>query len=132
MCSRSRKTHFSFKRFRASCVFLQLFQDLHFIHHLIYYEILAYPYKLYVPRKQRSLNIISNVQQHVLFCCSVVSNSVIQWTPACQLPCPSLSRSLVKLMSIESTIPSIHLILCSCPTAPALSIFPNIRVFPIC
>ena len=51
------------------------------------------------------------------------------WTAACQ---PSLSitnsRSLLKLMSIESVIPSNHLILCHPLLLPS-SIFPSIRVF---
>ena len=38
------------------------------------------------------------------------------------------SRSLYKLMSIESVIPSNHLILC-CPLLLSLSTFPNIRLF---
>ena len=38
------------------------------------------------------------------------------------------SRSLLKLMSIESVMPSIHLILCH-PLLLPHSIFPNIRVF---
>jgi len=38
------------------------------------------------------------------------------------------SRSLVKLMSIESVMPSSHLILC-CPLLLLPSIFPSIRVF---
>ena len=38
------------------------------------------------------------------------------------------SRSLLKLMSIESVMPSNHLILC-CPLLHPLSIFPSIRVF---
>ena len=38
------------------------------------------------------------------------------------------SRSLLKLMSIESVMPSSHLILC-CPLLLLPSIFPNIRVF---
>ena len=38
------------------------------------------------------------------------------------------SRSLPKLMSIESVMPSNHLILC-CPLLLLPSIFPNIRVF---
>ena len=38
----------------------------------------------------------------------------------------TISRSLLTLMSIESMMPSNHLILC-CPLLP--SIFPNIRVF---
>ena len=47
-----------------------------------------------------------------------------------RLPCPSLtiSRSLLKLMSIESVMPSNHLILC-CHLLLLPSIFPSIRVF---
>ena len=46
-----------------------------------------------------------------------------------RLPCPSLSpRSLLKLMSIESVMPSNLLILC-CPLLLLPSIFPSIRVF---
>ena len=40
----------------------------------------------------------------------------------------SNSRSLLKLMSIESVMPSNHLILC-CPLLLLPSIFPSIRVF---
>ena len=51
------------------------------------------------------------------------------WIAVCQ---PSLSitnsRSLLKLMSIESVMPSNHLILCH-PLLLFPSIFPNIRVF---
>ena len=51
------------------------------------------------------------------------------WTATCQA---SLSitnfRSLLKLMSIESLMPSSHLILC-CPLLLLPSIFPSIRVF---
>ena len=45
-----------------------------------------------------------------------------------RLPCPSLSPSLLKLMSIESVMPSNHLILCH-PLLLLLSVFPSIRVF---
>ena len=46
-----------------------------------------------------------------------------------RLPSPSLiSRSLLKLMSIEFVMQSNHLILC-CPLLLMPSIFPNIRVF---
>ena len=46
-----------------------------------------------------------------------------------RLPCPSLiSRSLLKFMSIEFSMPSIHLILCH-PLLLLPSIFPSIRVF---
>ena len=50
------------------------------------------------------------------------------WTAARQASLSiTNSRSLVKLMSIESVIPSNHLILC-CPLLLPLSIFPSIRV----
>ena len=45
-----------------------------------------------------------------------------------RLPCPSLSPSLLKLMSIESVMPSSHLILCL-PLFLLPSIFPSIRIF---
>ena len=60
---------------------------------------------------------------------SQVQLSVTPWTVACQA---SLSitnyRSLRKLMSIESMMPSNHLILC-CPLLLPPSSFPSIRVF---
>ena len=43
------------------------------------------------------------------------------------LPCPSVSQSLLKLMSIESMMPSSHLILCH-PLLLLPSIFPNIGI----
>ena len=51
------------------------------------------------------------------------------WTAACQ-PSPSITNSwnLLKLMSIQSVMPSSHLILC-CPFLLLSSIFPSIRVF---
>ena len=51
------------------------------------------------------------------------------WTAACQasLSFP-ISRSLPKLMSIESAMPSNHLILCR-PLLLPPSVFPSIRVF---
>ena len=51
------------------------------------------------------------------------------WTAACQASLSiTNSRSLLKLMSIESVMPSNHLILC-CPILLLLLIFPSIRVF---
>ena len=65
----------------------------------------------------------------LLLSCSVMSDSLrpheLQQT---RLPCPSLSLSLLKLMSIESVMPSSHLILC-CLLLLLPSIFPSIRVF---
>ena len=61
--------------------------------------------------------------------CSVQLLLATPWTAACQV---SLSitnfRSLLKLMSIESVMPSNHLILC-CPLLLPSSIFPSIGVF---
>ena len=54
---------------------------------------------------------------------------VTLWTAACQAPLSiSNSWSLPKLISIESVMPSSHLILC-CPLLFLPSIFPSMRVF---
>ena len=54
---------------------------------------------------------------------------VTPWTTACQAFLSiTNSRSLLKLMSIQSVMPSNHLILCH-PLLLPPSIFPNIRVF---
>ena len=60
---------------------------------------------------------------------TVVSNSVTPWTAARQAPLSTTnSWSLLKLTSIESVMPSSHLILCR-PLLLPPSIFPSIRVF---
>ena len=67
-------------------------------------------------------------------CASVQSLSCVRlfatpWTVAHQASLSiTNSQSLLKLMSIESVMPSNHLILC-CPRLLLLSIFPSIRVF---
>ena len=54
---------------------------------------------------------------------------VIPWTAACQASLSiANSRSLLKLISIESMMPSNHLILCH-PLLLLPPIFPSIRVF---
>ena len=54
---------------------------------------------------------------------------VTPWAAACQDPLPSaISRNLLKFMSIESVMPSNHLILCL-PLLLLPSIIPSIRVF---
>ena len=63
----------------------------------------------------------------VQFSCSVVSDSLRPYEPQASLSITN-SRSLPKLMSIESVMQSNHLILC-CPPLLLPSIFPNIRVF---
>ena len=53
----------------------------------------------------------------------------IPWIAACQASLSiANSQSLLKLMSIESVMPSNHFILCRPLLLPS-SIFPNIRVF---
>ena len=53
----------------------------------------------------------------------------IPWTAACQDSLSfTISQSLLKLMFIESVMPSNHLFLC-CPLLFLTSIFPSIRVF---
>ena len=64
----------------------------------------------------------------VQFNCSVVSDSAIPWTAAHQASLSiTNSWSSLKLMSIESVMPSNHLILCRPLLLP--SAFPSIRVF---
>ena len=59
----------------------------------------------------------------------VKSDSVTPWSAARQASLSiTNSRSLLKLMSIESVMPSNHLILC-CPLLLLTSIFPIISVF---
>ena len=67
----------------------------------------------------------------VQFSCSVVSNSLGNTMDYSMpgFPVHNQLLKLDKLMSIESMIPSNHLILC-CPLLLLPSIFPNIRVFP--
>ena len=58
-----------------------------------------------------------------------MSDSVNPWTAARQASLSIInSQTLLKLMSIESVMPSNHLILCR-PLLLLPSIFPNIRVF---
>ena len=59
----------------------------------------------------------------------VIRNFATPWTAASQASLPiTNSWSLLKLMSIESVMPSNHLILCQ-PLLLLPSIFPSIRVF---
>jgi len=65
----------------------------------------------------------------IQFSHSVMSDSATPWTAACQASLSiTNSQSLLKLMSIESVMPSNHLILCRSLLLPP-SIFPSIRVF---
>ena len=75
------------------------------------------------------LLLCSTVSRHIVqFSSSVVSNSVTPWTAALQASLSiTNSQSLLKLISIESVMPSNNLILCS-PLLFLPSIFPSIRV----
>ena len=82
--------------------------------------------------QQRSNVVLSSM--HIVVSVSVQSFShvwlfVTPWTTARQASLSiTNSRSLLKLMSIESVMPSNHLILC-CPLLLLPSIFPSIMVF---
>ena len=79
------------------------------------------------------LNIFLWIKQAYCFS-SVQLLSCVQlfatpWTAACQASLSiTNSQSFLKLMSIESVIPSHHFILC-CPLLLPPSIFPSIRIF---
>ena len=65
----------------------------------------------------------------LLFSHSVMSDSATPWTVAHQASLfITISQSLLKLMSIESVMPSNHLVLCH-PLLLLPSVFPSIRVF---
>ena len=77
--------------------------------------------------------LVDGSRQHlcssVQFSRSVVSDSATPWPAAHQASLSiTNSRSLLKLTSIESVMPSNHLILCH-PLLLLFSIFPSIRVF---
>ena len=77
------------------------------------------------------LNLFSEPQfsSQVQFSHSVVSDSLQpHGLQLARLPCITNSRSLLKFISIESVMPSKHLIL-HCPLLLLPSIFPSIRVF---
>ena len=75
-------------------------------------------------RQQQPTNIqLSSVAQLCPYLCDPMDGA------ACQASLSiTISQSLFKVLSIESVMPSNHLILC-CPLLLLLSIFPSIRVF---
>ena len=76
--------------------------------------------------KLKQRDIIANI----LFSLSHVWPFATPWTVARQASLSfNISRSLLKLMSIESVMPSNHLLLC-CPLLLLPSLFRSIRVFP--
>ena len=69
-------------------------------------------------KSSQETNVVIQLLSHVLL-------FVTPWTVACQAPLPStISCSLLKLISIESVMPSIHLILC-CPLSSSINLSPS-------
>ena len=95
-----------------------------FFHLFKFFEVIVWPGKDFMEGNTliRTLRIVClnacvilHIFSSVQFSHWVVSNSVALWTTACQASLSiTSSQSLLKLMSIESVIPSNHLILC-CP-----------------
>ena len=82
-----------------------------------------------VPIELKKWGLDSFTLWSVQFSPSVVSDSATPWTAACQASLSiTNSQSLLKLISIESLMPSNYLILC-CPLLLPPSNFPSIRVF---
>ena len=88
--------------------------------------------KFTVPCSPREMIKEAHWYVPIFCCCSVARSCLTLWDPVdCSTPgslCFTISQSLLKLMSIESMMPSNHLILCH-PLLLLLSIFPSIRVF---
>ena len=79
--------------------------------------------------KQQNLNWIRKLFFVVVQSLSHVQLFATAWTAACQASLSfNISRSLLKLMSIKSVMPSNHLILCHLLLLLP-SVFPSIRVF---
>ena len=72
--------------------------------------------------------VLPDIEKTLLFSHKVVSNSAVPSSAPHQVFLATISWSLLKLMSIESVMPSNHLILCR-PLLLLPSIFPSIRVF---
>ena len=76
-----------------------------------------------------NLSFLSIRQDLLLLSLSVMSDSATPWTATLQASLSvTISQSLLKLMFIESVMPSNHLILCR-PLLLLPSIFPSFRVF---
>ena len=103
------------------------------------WHIYIYNWILFSHKKEWNNAICSNIDKpldyHIKwsetvsqFSCSVMSNSATLWTAASQASLSiTNSQTLLKFMSIESMMPSNHLILCHPLLLP--SIFPSIKVF---
>ena len=82
-----------------------------------------------VAQSQTRLKQFSTHAEHVVVqALSRVRLFVTPWTAAQQASLSFTISEFAQLMSIESVMPSDHLIIC-CPLLPLPSIFPGIRVF---
>ena len=80
-------------------------------------------------QSKREKRVFPHFQLQVQLVVSHVQLFATPWTAACQASLSTTnSQSLLKLMAIESVMPSHHLNLC-CPLLLPSSIFPSIRVF---
>ena len=83
----------------------------------------------YTPSWQPIIRCLVSIRSVVVQSPSCVQLFAISWTAACQASLSlTISQSLPKFRSIESVMPSSHLILCH-PLLLLPSIFPSIRVF---
>ena len=90
------------------------------------------PYLFLFIQKKLKVRYVLDTVESIQFSRSVMSNSLWHpWTAAHQASLSiTNSWSLLKVMSIESVMPSNHLILCR-PLLLLPSVFPSIRVFPM-
>ena len=120
----SKEVEYELYEFILLLVFNSVFLKFSFIFPLLYWTFL-FSNKMYVQSELRvfqfrSVQLLSRVQ---LF--------ATPWNAACQASLSiTNSQSSFKLTSIESVIPSNHLILCH-PLLLLPSIFPSIRAFPV-
>ena len=116
--------------FWCFCCFTSIMNMFFFLK--LCYLVLVFLFKKKVSTAMR--RIYTNISKQELSRCSVqlLSHVPLFATPktaACQASLSiTNSWSLLKLMSIESVMPSNHLILC-CPLLLLPSVFPNITVF---
>ena len=114
--------HRNFKHVRNGTIYYEKYLYLN------RYEKLKFPWQRQKPNKWQLFTFFS-LGSLLWFSHSVVSDSATPWTAACQTSLSfTISRSVLKLMSIESVMPSNHLILyCSLLLLPW--IFLSIRIF---
>ena len=113
---------FSFVTLSSHCMYAHTHKNSYFTISNLF--LLLYSYRI-TESKPYLLGGLPSIQ----FSHSVMSDSVTPQTAACQVSLSiTNSQSSLKLMSLESAMPSSHLILCH-PLLLLHSIFPSNRVF---